>query len=98
MRYLSMFKDCMIRGGTGADPGTGVRPDIVVVIPHHRSDNARGAARRVSVCASFWWRAVGAWGCVVVVWRRWSAGYFLWESFDVAEGAGHFLLGKLMRL
>ena len=46
MRFLSMFIDCMIRGGTGADPGTGVRRDIGVVIPHRRSDNARGAARK----------------------------------------------------
>ena len=75
MRYLSMFKDFPIRGGTGANPGTGVRPDIGVVKPRCRSNNARGvawrgAARRVRVRASFWWRADGAWGCGVVAMRR----------------------------
>ncbi len=43
MRFLSMFKDCMIRGGTGADPGTGVRPDIGVVTLRCR-DGACGGA------------------------------------------------------
>ena len=43
MRYLSMFKDCMIRGGTGADPGTGVRPDIGVVTLRCRNGTCTGA-------------------------------------------------------
>ena len=43
MRYLSMFKDCLIRGGTGADPGTGVRPDIGVVILRCRDGTCGGA-------------------------------------------------------
>ena len=43
MRFLSMFIDCMIRGGTGADPGTGVRPDIGVVILRCKNCTCGGA-------------------------------------------------------
>ncbi len=43
MRFLSMFKDFPIRGGTGANPGTGVRPDIGVDIPRCRDGTCDGA-------------------------------------------------------
>ncbi len=43
MRFLSMFIDCPIRGGTGADPGTGVRPEMGVVILRCRDGTCGGA-------------------------------------------------------
>ena len=43
MRYLSMVNDCPTRGGTGADPGTGVRSDIGVVILRWRDGTGGGA-------------------------------------------------------
>ena len=43
MRYLSMVNDCPTRGGTGADPGTGVRSDIGVVILRCRDGTCGGS-------------------------------------------------------
>ncbi len=69
MRFLSMFKDFPIRGGTGANPGTGVRPEIGVVILRCRD----------STCGGAWvgWMQVLAWfgeWCLpaMPVYRSWA--------------------------
>jgi len=89
------------RGGCGpwAKPWPGVRPNFGLVTPHRIAEVIVLAAPRVRVHDSFWQRAASAWGCgVLVEWRRWSAGYFLWESSGIAEGAWRSVLGKRARL
>ena len=69
MQYLSMFKACMIRGGTGADPGTGVRPDIGVVTLRCRNGTCGGA--RIGVDQTLAW--CGEWcGPPIPVYRSWA--------------------------